>query len=410
MKIAHLCQPFPPMVSGAALVAQRLAAGMVRRGHTVMVMAASDQGHPYQTVEAGVRVVRLRAYRNPARVGQRFVLWPGNAVAEVLRDFRPDVIHLHDPLQLGLAGVIAGRLLSVPVVLTLHAMPGLAAAYAPAVPGLRWAVGALAWGYGHWLSRYCQGVVVPSRVMACLIRERTGLNAHVIGNGVDLERFTPRAPAAVEAAALRAQYDLDSQLPVILYVGRLDVEKRADIVVRAAADLVRTGRAQLVLAGDGRQRGALERLCARLGMAERTAFTGFVNVNDLPGLYRLASAFAIASEVETQGVAVLEAAAAGLPVVTVRATAMPELVEEGATGHLVAPGDHAAMGARLSELLAHPRAARAMGAAGRVKMAREHSHTRTLEQHDELYAAAGARGRAPAAMSARSAELEHLVE
>ena len=384
------------MVSGAALVAQRLAQGMVRRGHTVMVLAASDRGPAYQRNEAGVRVVRLRAYPNPARVGQRFVLWPGTAADRALRAFRPDVIHLHDPLQLGLAGVIAGRALGVPVVLTLHAMPGLAAAYAPAVPGLRWAVQTLAWGYGTWLSHFCQGVVVPSRVMADLINNRTGLAAHMIGNGVDLDRFRPQPAFAGEARALRARYGLHPTLPVILYVGRLDKEKRADMVIRAAAELVRAGQAQLVLAGDGRQRPGLERLTARLGLTERTTFTGFVEASDdLPGLYRLASAFTIASEVETQGVAVLEAAASGLPVVTVQATAMPELVEDGVTGYLAAPGDYHAMGTRLAELLAHPTCAQAMGRAGREKMAQSHSHTRTLEQHDALYRAAGAREHVP---------------
>ena len=387
------------MISGAALVAQRLARGMARRGHAVLVLAASDHGAAYARDEAGVRVARLRAYHNPARVGQHFVLWPGTAVAQALRAFRPDVVHLHDPLQVGLAGLRAARELKVPVVLTLHAMPGLAAAYAPAVPGLRWMVQAAAWAYGRWLASLCQGVVVPSQVMADLIRARTGQRTHVIGNGVDLNEFTPQA-ADGEGAALRARFGLDPELPGILYVGRLDVEKRAEVVVRAAARLVGAGQAQLVLAGDGRQRHGLERLVERLGIRRGTHFTGFLaGSDDLPGLYRLASAFAIASEVETQGVAVLEAAASGLPVVTVRATAMPELVEDGVTGFLVAPGDHAAMGARLAEVLAQPQQARALGRAGREKMAHAHAHSLTLDQHDALYQAAGARERHPASPS-----------
>jgi glycosyltransferase involved in cell wall biosynthesis len=393
------------MISGAALVVQRLAQGMVRRGHSVMVLGASDRGQPYEQGEAGVRVARLRAVPNPARVGQRFVLWPGRALAERLRAFQPDVIHLHDPLQIGLAGLQAARRLRVPAVLTVHAMPGLAAAYAPPVPGLRWVIQVVAWSYGTWLAKLCQGIVVPSRVMADLIAERTGLRAHVIGNGVDLQCFHPQA-APGEADALRARYGLSPELPIILYVGRLDVEKRSDLVLRAAAGPVRAGQAQLVLSGDGRQRRGLERLAERLGIRQQTHFTGFVTQgDDLAGLYRLATAFAIASEVETQGVAVLEAAASGLPVVTVRATAMPELVEHGVSGYLAAPGDHAAMGAHLSALLAQPRVARAMGLAGREKMAQSHSHTLTLDLHDELYLSAGARRHAtplpPAAERAR---------
>ena len=123
----------------------------------------------------------------------------------------------------------------------------------------------------------------------------------------------------------------------MLYVGRVDTEKHVDIVVRAAAYVVRRRPAQLVIVGDGKQIRANVRLSRELGLDEHARFVGFVDPeDDLPILYRMADLFAIASEVETEGLVVLEAAASGVPIVAVRAACMPEIVEASGAG-LLAP-------------------------------------------------------------------------
>ena len=80
MRIAYVCQSYPPMVSGASIAVQRLAHGMAERGHAVLVLAASDRGRPYVETRDGLRLVRLRSFPNPLRIGQRFALLPGNAI------------------------------------------------------------------------------------------------------------------------------------------------------------------------------------------------------------------------------------------------------------------------------------------------------------------------------------------
>ena len=72
MRIAYVCQSYPPMISGAALVAQRLAERIANRGHEVLVMAASDRKWPYTDSTTGFKLVRLRSFPNPMRVEQRF--------------------------------------------------------------------------------------------------------------------------------------------------------------------------------------------------------------------------------------------------------------------------------------------------------------------------------------------------
>jgi glycosyltransferase involved in cell wall biosynthesis len=240
-------------------------------------------------------------------------------------------------------------------------------------------------------------VVLPSAAAAGIVRAH-GLQAGVIANGVDLDAFSPRPSVPGEAAALRAKYGLDPELPILLSVGRLDLEKRTGVVIRAAAVALRGAPAQLLVVGDGTQRPALEALCRRLGVADRTRFAGFVPPGgDLPGLYRLAQVFAIAAENETEGLVVVEAAVSGVPVVAVRATSLPSLVGDGRTGYLVARRDARAMGARLLELLRDPARARAMGLAGRQWLAPSHSLDVTLANYDRLYADLAAAAWQPAA-------------
>ena len=207
----------------------------------------------------------------------------------------------------------------------------------------------------------------------------------VLPNGVELQRFSVQPVSHGEGAALRRKYGLDPHLPVILSVGRIDVEKRVDVVVRAAARAMRAARAQLLIVGDGTRRAAAIRLSEDLRIRDRSHFPGFVAAtDDLPGLYRLASVFVIASEIETQGLASLEAAASGLPIIAVRATPLTELVEDGVTGYLVAPGDVEAMADRVRNVLQNPDHAQAMGQAARA-MAQKHSLENSLAAHEQFY-------------------------
>ena len=127
------------------------------------------------------------------------------------------------------------------------------------------------------------------------------------------------------------------------------------------------------------------RLSEELGVRHLCRFPGFVaEAGDLPGLYRLASVFITACEVETQGLTTLEAAASGLPVVAARAGATPEMMEDGVTGYLVAPGNSDAMADRLVWLLQNPAQAKAMGQKGRGWV-EKHSLDSSIRAHERLY-------------------------
>jgi glycosyltransferase involved in cell wall biosynthesis len=379
------------MVSGAALVVQRLTEGMARRGHQVLVLASSDRGRRYVEARDGLRLVRLRSYTNPIRVGQKFVFWPRRSLAVELQAFRPDVLHVHDSIGPGLAGVLAAGSLGIPVVLTVHQLPWFVSAYLPPWPGLRHLVEAGLWRFAAWLNRRLTAVVAPSRLIAETVAAHSGVLPQVITNGVDLDQFSPCSLIPDEGITLRRKYNLHPELPVIIYVGRIDADKQVELVVRAAAQAMQTAPAQLLIVGDGKRRLAAQRLCQALSIDGRAHFPGYVATSsDLPGLYRLSTVFATASEVEVQSSVVMEAAAAGLPVVAVRASSMPEFVEDGVNGCLAPPRDEGAMAKLLAQLLTNPARARALGQAGRA-LAERHSLEHSFAAHERLYASLAAR-------------------
>jgi glycosyltransferase involved in cell wall biosynthesis len=170
-----------------------------------------------------------------------------------------------------------------------------------------------------------------------------------------------------------------------MYAGRIDADKQVERVVEAAARVLRRTSAQLLIVGDGKRREAVIRLSEALGIRAYARFPGYISApEELSGLYRLASVFVTASEVETQCLVAMEALSVGVPVVSVNTGVMCEVVEEGVNGFLVSPRDLDAAVGRLVFLLKNLGRAHSMGQAGRAS-AERHSLDYSIEAHEKLY-------------------------
>jgi 1,2-diacylglycerol 3-alpha-glucosyltransferase len=152
----------------------------------------------------------------------------------------------------------------------------------------------------------------------------------VVPTGVDTAHFQPG-----DRVAARRALGLPEGDPVLLYVGRLDREKSVHRVLLAFDRVASTvARARLVLVGQGKEANLLQRLAGRLSAAARVTFLGVRAHDTLPMCYRAADLFLFASETETQGLVLAEAAACGLPAVAVGGTGCDEVVRDGETGLL----------------------------------------------------------------------------
>ncbi|MEN9563258.1 MAG: hypothetical protein RIR73_1502 [Chloroflexota bacterium] len=325
------------MISGASIAAEQLAKGMAKRGHEVLVIAASDTGQAYQTHEKNLTVLRLKSFRNPLRVKQRLLAFPHRSIMKALREFQPELIHTHEPAQTGSLGLKYACSTRIPVILTAHQLPWFITSYLPNIPILRNVVERMAWAYAGWLTGSFSAIISPTRTISEVIQTKTGFYPTTIPYGIDLKTFNLNTVPG-EATEFRTRYNIPENSPIILHVGRLDVDKNVERVLLAAESVIKNSNAHLLIVGDGSRKQALIELAASLGIEARTHFIGFVSKkSELAKIYRSSDVFVTASEIETQGIVLLEAAACGLPIAAVNATCIPEIVHEGITGYLAQP-------------------------------------------------------------------------
>jgi glycosyltransferase involved in cell wall biosynthesis len=194
----------------------------------------------------------------------------------------------------------------------------------------------------------------------------------VIPNGVDTDRFRPRPP-----------HPGRSRL-AIGTVGNLRPIKNHGLLVRACADLGRAGIDwELRIAGAGPEHESLTRLAAELGIAERVCLVGFVE--DVPGFLQDLDIFALTSDSEQHPNGLTEAMACGLPCVATRDGGVPELLDGGQCGRIVAPRDQAGVAEALRELAESPPLRRCLGGAARSRAVERYSMTAMLDAYEALY-------------------------
>jgi glycosyltransferase involved in cell wall biosynthesis len=214
---------------------------------------------------------------------------------------------------------------------------------------------------------------------------RQGLNvpAFAISCGVDLKRFYP--DVKVDPEVWRAHFGLDTSRVVFLYVGRVDGEKRLDVLLHALRRLERDD-IQLAIAGRGAARNSLETLAAELGLGEKVRFLGFVPDETLPALLNSVDVFAMPSEAELLSIASLEAMACGRPLLAARAQALPELVTDGGNGFLFRPGDPLDAAQSMARMADFRERLTEMGLASLQKV-QIHNRKTVLQRYEEMYKA-----------------------
>jgi len=369
MRVAITTDSFRDGLGGVATAVAALDRTLRAASHTVRIFTAAAPSH----AALGLDVAGFPALHYERLPGGRVVVAPVGLARE-LAAFRPDVIHNHSMATMGVQALTAARWLDVPILGTCHVYLAGFLGYAPLPLDRVPLMDEAAWRYTVTFFNRFPLVTTPSQVMA---RELTIHGLHVpvvaVSNGVDTRLFRPGPRVSGKDGV------------TVLHVGRLSYEKNVDLLLRAFARVAGDyPAARLTIAGDGPDREALAHLTSELGLSGRVHFTGFVPHEQLPALYQAADLFATASTIETQGLVVLEAAASGLPVVSVDALALPEAVHHGVNGFLAPTGDEGALAQHLAHLITDAGLRRRMGAASR-RLAEQHSLERVAAQYERLY-------------------------
>ncbi|MGD0861201.1 MAG: glycosyltransferase [Candidatus Limnocylindrales bacterium] len=387
-------QSYDARASGAGLFAVHLAEALAAAGHEPLVIAPSDRGPGYRTIRHGVRLELIRSFPlRPFTTKVRLSLHARRRVDGLFEDFEPEVVHAQDHYPLGRVALDVACHHGVPVLATNHFLPENMIPYLPFPRRSRPAVSRLLWS---WVTRtYNRAALVttPSRAGVAAIRA-AGLRpqALAVSCGVDREFFRPLPE--LDRASVRRQLDLDPDAVTLLFAGRLERDKRLDVLLAALSSFDReedpspgtqpAHPPQLIVTGTGMDEARWRRLAKRLGLERRVVFTGFVTRQSLLELLNSADIFAMPSEAELLSIATLEAMAVGMPILAADAWALPELVEPGVNGELFRPGDPEDAARRLRQLCERRADWPRMAEASRGR-AREHDFRGVVTRYEALY-------------------------
>lgn len=373
-------------LNGQAIFTVNLAEGLENRGHRVTAVFPSDEGRSYSRVRKGVHLEGVRSIRMTSFHPDTCIPFPTAKAIRRIYDFaRPEIVHIQDHYPLSHAMLREAKRRNIPVMGTNHFMPENLAPYVPFVSKIKPVFNWLLWKWMLGVYNQMALVATQSQAAAALVRAQ-GLRPPVfpVSCGIDLGRFHP--DAAIDRMACRARYGLDLKRTIFLFVGRVDKEKRVDVLLRALARLKRDD-IQLVIAGRGAASEYYRGLANSLNLGDRVVFTGFIPNEDLHVLLNSVDVFTMPSEAELLSIASLEAMACARPLLLAEAIALPELVTPGVNGFLFKPGDAEDAARCMQQLADHPERWGEMGKAS-LERAQAHSLENVLQRYETLYSQA----------------------
>lgn len=342
----------PSQIGGAEVHVIGLSEKLRERGHEVTIICPRGRPLTAELIARGLSV------RTPRTTGKLDPVMLGRLVWSLRRD-RVQVIHTHLSTA-SLLGSLAARLAGVPSLATVHGLNTRSC-----------------YNYAHAI------IAVSNAVKQHLAAQ--GMPSDritVVHNGVDLRSFA----RPDDSQTVRQQWNLPKDAPILVTVGRLAPAKGHRDLIQALEILVRDGRrreVRLLVVGVGALLSELRREAERRGVADRVIFAGFQR--DVVPFLQVADIFVLPSVQEGLSLSALEAMALGKPVVAFRVGGTPEVVVDGETGLLVAPGQLDELAGALEQLLSDPEQARVMGRAGQLRVRRAFDLEQMVSRIEGIY-------------------------
>jgi len=370
MRVAIFAETFLPKWDGITNTLCRLLEHLEEEGHQSIMFA--PEGAP--TSYASTKIYGYPAFNCPWYHDLRLATPLGTATREIDR-FKPDVIHCASPLLLGAMGLKKAKDMGVPVVASYHTdVPGYMEHYG---------FGALrepSWAFFRFLHNQADLNVCPSTHTKQQLEAKGFERVEIWARGVDTDLYSPdRASHAMRVRMSEG----DTDAPLLLYTGRLAVEKRIDLLRPV---LERIPHARLCLVGSGPAEEAMRSIFRET----KTTFLGYLKGEELATAYASADYFVFPSESETFGNVVLEAMASGLTPVCAAAGGPIDIVDHGRNGFLFSPGQPMEISSVLEWLIANPEVSATIS-----QRARDHAVANSwtnimaglLQQYEELVGA-----------------------
>ncbi len=323
MNILMMTNTYKPVLGGLERSVSTFSRELRERGHDVLIVAPEFRDAPSE--KGVVRVPAIQRFNGTDFSVELPV--PG-ILSEKLKKFSPEIVHSHHPFLIGDTALRIAASRRLPLVFTFHTLYEEYTHYVPGdSPAIKKFVTSLSVGYAN----LCNRVLAPSESIHKMLQKRgVTVPVDVLPTGIYPEKFQG------DGNAFRRNHGVGLDSFVVGFVGRLAIEKNLRFLSRAMVKFLKVNEnAILLMIGNGPLREELADFFGQHGLAERVVFTGVLEREELADAYAAMDVFVFASKSETQGLVLIEAMAAGTPVIALDAPGAREVVEDGINGRLL---------------------------------------------------------------------------
>jgi glycosyltransferase involved in cell wall biosynthesis len=430
MKILMVSDAFYPKIDGVSTYLMNVISYLCNKGHKVVLIVPEYKAKYREFKVKNIKIYRVNSFSLPSYPEASVAIPDFIVMKKIIQDFNPDIVHIHTPATLGLSSMIISKSQKIPIVSTYHtSIPDFIFYLSPIKllkldrflfefsgrkklstkpkskfvklfdknlkefqqnfkkfnkkidikylhkkddrqePISQKAI----WALSNGFLNNSNLVIAPTKCIADeLIKHNLKSNLKVISNGVELDIF-------------QQKQDYIIRVPGFLHVGRLGHEKRVNVILDAMAIVIKHHKAAtLSVVGDGPVFNVLKKKIIDLELEKNVFLLGYKERSALPKIYANHDVFVTASEIETQGLVLIEAMACGLPVIGVNVLGIPEVVHDGITGYLVKRRDYKTIAKRMIQLIENPSLIQELGENSR-KESEKHELNKCLKQLEDTY-------------------------
>lgn len=335
MRIGIFTDTYPPFINGVSTSISMLEKGLIQKGHEVYIVTVNPENLSYK-FENEERILRIPGIPIGIYDYRLTGIYPLKALNKI-KSWELDIIHSHTEFGVGTFARIIAKQYNIPLVHTYHTMYEDYVHYITHGYFDRSSKKIVEYLTKFYCDKTAKELIVPSKKTYDLFKEKYKIekNIHIIPTGIDTARFYRERQDKNEICGLRKELNIFDEDFVLLYVGRLAEEKNVEFLLERQVELIKKHpKLKLMIVGSGPDYEKFIHYAEKLKIIKNVIFTNAVPYDEIPKYYSIADAFVTASTTETQGLTVIEAMSASLPVVCIDDESFNSYIVNGYNGYL----------------------------------------------------------------------------
>lgn len=333
MRIGIFTDTYPPYINGVSTSIAMLEKALKKKGHQVFIVTVNPEERSYSFSDHVIKIPGIPIGIYDYRLSN---IYPLKAVKKI-KEWNLDIIHSHTEFGIGTFARVMAHQLDIPLVHTYHTMYEDYVYYVTKGYFDKSSKKVVEYLTKFYCDKTATELIVPTKKTYDLFKEKYGYarSVHIVPTGIDVEKFYQEKNNQKKALEIRRSLGIKDDEFVILFVGRMGNEKSVDFLIENHKSILKENKkARLLLIGDGPDIDNLKEITKKNKLEDSVIFAGRVPWENISLYYQIPNVFTTASKTETQGLTVLEAMAASLPVVALDDDAFREVVTDDYNGFL----------------------------------------------------------------------------